>query len=184
VVELTPTSPLADLLPAEIGVTSLAEIRPAHVTAILPRKGADLAEALQAAHGLKLPAPCRSSGNDRLRLIWAGAGKYLLVGELPAARSLSRQTALVDQTGAYAVMRLQGPLATDILARLTPIDLRPTMFRRGHVALTELAHIPALILKRSNGADIMVPRSLAVSACSRQLGAMRRVNAQNGLSAG
>ncbi|MDQ7081111.1 MAG: sarcosine oxidase subunit gamma [Paracoccaceae bacterium] len=183
-VELIPTSPLANLLPAEIGDSNLAEIRPAHVTLILPRKGADLARAMQAAHGLKLPAPCRSGGNDRLRLIWAGLGKYLLVGVAPAAPALSRRAALVDQGGAYAIMRLQGGLATDILARLTPIDLRPTTFRRGHVALSELAHIPALILKRTNGADIMVPRSLAVSACSKLLGAMQRVNAQNGLSAG
>jgi len=183
VVELIPTSPLADLLPAEIGDTNLAEIRPAHVTLILPRKAADLARAMQAAHGLKLPAPCRSSGNDRLRLIWAGLGKYLLVGEAPAAPALSRQAALVDQGGAYAIMRLQGGLATDILARLTPIDLRPAVFKRGHVALSELSHIPALILKRTNGADIMVPRSLAMSACTRLLDSMRRVAAQSKLSA-
>jgi len=42
-------------------------------------------------------------------------------------------------------VRLVGPRARDALAKLCPIDLHPRAFRPGDVALTNLAHMSALL---------------------------------------
>ena len=62
-------------------------------------------------------------------------------------------------------MRIQGPGAEDVLARLVPLDLRFAAFPEGAVARSGLNHMPMLLLREAGEAfQIMVFRSMAGSA--------------------
>lgn len=180
-VELVAQSPLEKVLPIDVGGTSLTEATPANITSIMPHKGKDkaLGAALKKAHDLALPAVGRTSGKADLRMIWTGGGQYMLVGDKPAARALARVASLTDQTDGWAVMSLGGPSAADVLARLCPLDLRASVFKRGHTARTEVAHMMAVVTRMTNGFEIMVMRSFAQTMVHHTKRAMESVAAQD-----
>ncbi len=162
-VELQAKSPCAGLLPITIGEVSLSEVDTGVMTSLAPYKNTDTAfgAALKVTHGMAAPAPNRATGKEGARAIWFGQRMVLLMGP-KADAGLAKHAALVDQSDAWAVVRLEGPGARDVLARLTPIDLREAVFKRGHTARTELQHMMASITRI--GADsyqIMVFRAFA-----------------------
>jgi len=163
VVKLQAISPCAGLLPIAIGDVTLSEVEPGVMTSLAPCKGADTAfgEALKAAHGMAVPAPNRATGKEGARAVWFGQRMVLLMG--PAANAgLAKHAALVDQSDAWAVVRLEGAGARDVLARLTPIDLRATVFKRGHTARTELQHMMSSVTRIGpDSYQIMVFRAFA-----------------------
>jgi len=163
VVDLIAKSPCEDLLPVKIGGVELSEVMPSAVTSVAAFKGQAkaLSESLDAAHGMKMPAPNRSSGNAKLRAIWTGPNQAFLVGNAVDA-SIAQVASLTDQTDAWAIVKLEGEAADLVLSRLTPIDLRPSNFKRGHTAKTDLLHMMASITKTgANTFEIMVFRSMA-----------------------
>jgi len=180
VVKLLAQSPVDDLLPAEAGAARLVACQPAHVTAIAPWKGreAALSEALEAAHGARLPASGRSSGKAAARVIWTGYRQYMLLGDAPADAALAAHAALTDVSDGWVAMRLEGADAEAVLARLTPLDLDPGVFKRGHVARTELAHMMAVLHRTPAGIEIMVMRSFARWAAGQIRTAMQSIAAQ------
>ncbi|NIZ15397.1 sarcosine oxidase subunit gamma [Phaeobacter sp. HF9A] len=161
--ELTETSPCAGLLPLRIGGWALEEVPPGALTLIAPYKGQEqaLSAALEAVHGMGFPAPNRSHAAREASLIWFGRAQALLIGP-PAAEDLAPLAALTDVSDGWAMVRLEGAGAEDVLARLVPLDLRPQVFEIGHSARTELKHMMASITKvEENAFQIMVFRSLA-----------------------
>lgn len=179
-VELVAKSPLKELLPLAVGEANLTEETPANITSIMPHKGKEkaLGEALKKAHGVALPAVGRTSGKADLRMIWTGGGQYMLVGDKPAARALARTASLTDQTDGWVTMSLAGPSSAQVLARLCPLDLRETLFKRGHTARTEVAHMMAVVTRNVNGFEIMVMRSFAHTMVHHLKQAMQSVAAQ------
>jgi sarcosine oxidase subunit gamma len=84
-----------------------------------------------------------------------------LVG-IDADTGLVGHGALTDQSDGWTVVQLQGAGAADVLARLTPVDLRHAVFKRGHTARTDLMHMAASITRTNDDAFmIMVFRSMA-----------------------
>lgn len=182
--ELRARTPCEGLLPVEIGALALTEVDPGRMTSISPRRGAEeaLSQALKAAHGVTLPASGRSTGRGGARALWFGRGQVLLMGPEPDA-ALSRHAALTDQSDGWAVVRLEGHLAEDALARLVPLDLRQAVFKRNHMARTQLMHMACSITRISDSAfQIMVFRSMAGSAVHDLTGAMRAVAARAALA--
>ncbi|WIY23824.1 sarcosine oxidase subunit gamma [Parasedimentitalea psychrophila] len=162
-VELIALTPCDGLLPLTIGSVSLTEDLPDAMTSIAPYAGQDAAlnAALEAAHGMGFPAVNRSTGKAGTRVIWFGQGMALLQGPVAAA-GLAEFAALTDQGDAWAVVRLEGSGAEDVLARFVPVDLRRQNFELGHTVRTELAHMMASITRI--GPDmfqVMVFRSMA-----------------------
>jgi sarcosine oxidase subunit gamma len=163
VVELTASSPCDGLLPVTIGDLTMTEEPLAVITSISPHKSRekDLSAALKVAHGLAFPAPGRSTGKAAARVIWFSQGQALLIGPRPDT-GLGEFAAVTDQSDAWAVVRLEGARAADVLARLMPLDLRANVFKRGHTARTELAHMMASLTKVGDKSfQIMVFRSMA-----------------------
>lgn len=161
--ELIARTPCAGLLPLKIGGVDLTEEDPGAMTSLEPFRGqeAALSDALKAAHGMAWPAPNRATGKAGARAVWFGRGQALLIGPEPDT-ALARHAALTDQSDAWAVMRLEGAQAEDVLARLVPVDLRAASFKRGHTARTELAHMMASVTRIGESAfQIMVFRSMA-----------------------
>jgi len=163
VTDLTAKAPCAGLLPLTIGEVRATEMDIGAMTLLAPYKGRekDLSGALKGAHGLGYPSPGRSTGKAGGRVIWFSQGQAMLIGPAPDA-SLGDFAALSDQSDAWAVVRLEGKGARDVLARLVPLDLRPACFKRGHSARTDLAHMMASLTRvGENAFQIMVFRSMA-----------------------
>ena len=164
-------SPAADLLPIAHGGVTLSEIVPEAITSLAPLEGADLA----------LPAPNRALARDGGLLLWSGQGQALLVGPAPDPIPA---VAMTDQSDAWAVLRLEGPGARDVLSRLTPLDLRDRGLAEGQVARSLLGHMAALF-HRSAAAryDLFVFRSMVGTAVHELEPAMRGVAARGDQSA-
>lgn len=189
-VELAPKTPLTGLVPVTVGRMTLNEVDLGRLTSVAPYRGRDegLSEALKAAHGIAAPEPgrvtgrvaARVSGRDEACAIWFGQRMFLLVGADPDP-ALAGHSALTDQSDGWACARIQGRGATQVLARLTPIDLRPAAFRRGNTARTDLQHMAASITRL--GEDdylILVFRALAGTLVQDVRQAMQGVAARGG----
>lgn len=153
-------SPCAGLLPLRIGGLEVSELAVGPITSVTPFEGASMT-ALGRLLGLPFPAPGQSAGDDGLRIVWAGQGEALVMGALPDP-ALGAYAALVDQSDAWAVVRLQGARADEALARLVPVDMRLRAFAVGATARTQLGHMHASITRLDGDAFmIAVFRSMA-----------------------
>jgi len=190
VVELAAKTPLAGLVPVTVGRVTLFEADLGRLTSVAPYRGRDaaLADALKAAHGIAAPAPGRVTGRLAARAggrsdtcaIWFGHRLFLLAGAAPALE-LATHAALTDQTDGWACARLEGRGATQVLARLAPIDLRPAAFRPGLTARTDLRHMAASLTRL--GEDdflILVFRAFARTLVHDLRQAMQGVAARGG----
>lgn len=163
--ELQALTPCAGLLPITVGVVTAEEVEAGPLTALAAFKGqADaLKDALDAAHGVGWPAPGHSTVQGTARIMWFGHAHALLMGVTPDP-GLAAHAALTDQSDAWAVVRLSGDGARDVLARLTPLDLRDAVFPTGACARSDLAHMQAAVLRTGDQVwQVMVFRSMAAT---------------------
>ena len=154
-------TPCAGLLPVCVNGTTLSELTPAAVTSVMPGRDADLSM-FKNATGCTFPTPNRTTGKEAARAIWTGPSQCLFVGpeigDLPGF-------ATTDQSDGWAVMRLEGADIEQIMARLTAIDMRRTVIKRGHTARTQLGHMQLSITRTGeNRFDLLVFRSMAQTA--------------------
>lgn len=179
-VDLVALSACEGLLPLSIGKVTLSEVVPEAMTSVAPFKGQDKATsaALKSAHGMALPAPNRATGKVGARAIWLSRGQVMLVGPVPDAR-LAKHAALTDQTDAWAVVRLEGAGIEDVLARLVPVDVRISTFKRGHTMRSDLMHMMVSVTRVGERAyQIMVFRSMAETLVHDLKSAMEGVAAR------
>lgn len=161
-IKLTAKSPAHGLVPVTIGAATLDEITPANIAFVTPYQGQGdaLSQAMKTAHGMAAPAAHRATGRDGARAIWFGA-QIALVGPVPDA-TLAQYAAVVDQSDGWCILRLSGPTLDPILARLCPVDMRTTAFKRGHVVRSQLQHMNVVYHRVSEDAvDIYGFRSMA-----------------------
>ena len=156
-VELVAKSPCAGMASIEFGAARLSEVEMTCLTSLSPRRGQEsaFAQVLKAAHGMAFPAPNRATGKEGARVVWFGKGQVMLIGPEPDAGLLAH-AAMTDQSDAWAMVRLEGEAAEDVLARLVPIDLRQSVFRRGHAARTMLGHMNVSITRVSDAAFLIL----------------------------
>lgn len=176
--ELIAESACDGILPVCIGGARLDAVAYGAITSVTPFRGQMevVSEALQAQVGAAFPDPNRSTGKAGARIVWTGAGQAFVLG---VALSDIRGAALCDQSDAWAAMVLEGSAARDVLAHLTPLDLRERVFAQGHAARTLLGHMNAVIL-RSGGDryELLVFRSMAATAVHEIRSAMEAVAAR------
>lgn len=162
-VDLIAKTPLNDFAPMTIGDATLSEVDLGVLTSLAPYKGQlkSAAAALKEAHGMAWPAPGRATGKAGARAIWFGRDMVLLAGPAPDA-SLTQFAALTDQSDAWTCLQLSGDSAEDIFARLVPVDLRGTSFKRGHTARSLVQHMNGSITRIGPQTFlVMVFRSMA-----------------------
>jgi sarcosine oxidase subunit gamma len=180
VVELMEKSAFGGLLPVEAGECRIiaAPSEAMHLVSPYKGQGKPLSAALKSAHGMAFPAAGRATGKEGARLVWFGLDQAMLIGPAPDAR-LSEFAAVVEQSDGWAVLRLEGGQAEDVLARLVPVDMRAGHFKRGQTVRTHLQHLHVSITRV--GAEvfqIMVMRSMAKTLVDDLQGAMRLVAAR------
>lgn len=184
--DLAEKSACAGLVPVVAGGLRLSETDLGPLTSVAPFKGqaAAVADILRQAHGLGWPAPGQVIGQGAPRVQWFGLDLALLIGVAPVA-GLADHAALSDQSDAWAVLRLDGPGASDVLARLTPLDLRAQVFGVGATARSDLGHMAAAITRIAPQAyEIMAFRSMAGTLVHELSTAMTRVAARRNSPAG
>ena len=178
--ELVAKSPCAGLLPLEIGAAKVSEEDLGVLTSVMPYKGQEkpLSAALQAAHGMAFPAPNRATGKAGARAVWFGRDQALLMGPAPET-ALAEHAALADQSDAWAAVRLEGDAAEAVLARLVPVDLRTSVFKRGHTLRSQVAHMAGSVTRVGEKAFlILVFRSMAATLVHDLKTAMEAVAAR------
>ncbi|WP_127104033.1 sarcosine oxidase subunit gamma [Pararhodobacter zhoushanensis] len=131
-------------LPVTLGRATVAALDPGRVTSIAPYPGRDLSTALAP---LRFPAPGEVVSNGSIRLVWAGREMAFLLGA--PAPDLTGLAAVTDQSDGWVWVSLEGDDAAAVLARLSPLDLRPASFAPGTAARSTLNHLPALIIRTS-----------------------------------
>nr|WP_252731473.1 sarcosine oxidase subunit gamma family protein [Lentibacter algarum] len=147
------------LLPIEIGGVKLSEVAPAEMTLIAPYRGKEAA--LAKAFGGRWPAAGETASVEGGVLVWFGRAQAMLIGTA-APTTLAKFAAVTEQSDAWARVLLEGAGARDVLARLTPLDIRDTAFAVGQTARTELFHMQVSITRVSKDAwQIIGFRSMA-----------------------
>lgn len=175
---LIETTACEGLLPVSAGGVTLSEAAPAPITSVAPFRGKERAVATALKKlGLGWPAPGRSLRSGGAACLWTGRDQAFLIGSAP--EGLEGIAALTDQSDGWARMRLDGPGAEAVLARLVPLDLRAAAFPEGAVARSGLNHVMAVLTREGPEAfGIMVFRSMAGSAVHEIAVAMKAVAAR------
>lgn len=175
--KLDKKTPCDGLLPIEVNGCVLEELTPNGLVSVsVPEGNQKTAEAaLGEKFGFGFPRPGQRLSKGGVDLVWFGPRQAMLVG---ARAKRIKGTALVEQSDAWAVMRLSGEQAEAALARLVPIDLRASVFKTGHTARSVLFHAPLSISRTGKMSfDIMVFRSMAQTAVHEIETAMMRAGA-------
>ncbi len=174
-------------LPLAMGDCTLSAQAPGTAWLIAPYPGRRAAcSAALAPLGLSFPAPGQGLAGQGLaaggrRIVWAGRDQAFLFGAAPP-EGLAEHAALTDQSDGWAGLRLQGPDAEAVLARLVPLDLRIGAFPEDHVARSLLGHMPLLIQRTGPETfALMTYRSMAGSAVQEIAHALKAVAARRRL---
>ncbi len=155
------------------GVT-LGLHHPLSIVTVMARRGRmeALAAAMRSSFGSALPGPGQSATEKDIALRWAGPDQWLAVAEggrdgdlhqrLTAA--LADTASLVDQSHGRLAIVIAGPRARAVLAKGTAVDLHPSRFRPGQVAMTPMAHVGVHLTQTAPDAfELLVFRSFAES---------------------
>lgn len=178
VADLNETSACAGLLPLSIGRFTVEERLPGVLTSLSAFDPVAMGKALEKAHGVAWPVPKRSTGKAKARCLWFGLREVLLLGPTPDV-ALAKHGAVVDVTDGWAVVEVSGTGVEDVLARLVPVDVRSTTFKRGHTVRTKLGHMNASITRVGADAfEILVFRSMATTLVHDLKRAMESVMAR------
>ncbi len=128
---------------------SLTEIRGFGLVQIMARRGrsADMANAAHALFGIAAPHAPKIVQAENATLIWSGPDQFLMLSPRDGNPSMemlrqafSGLAALSDQSHARVLIRVAGPLARAMLAKLSSIDLHPAAFPAGSAAATSVDH--------------------------------------------
>lgn len=172
-VKLIATHATRRALPLEIGEAVLEDAQPDAITWIAPFDG-------------KLNAVKRTLGGfpeagevadvKSGRALSVGPGQALILGTVTACNG----AAIVDQSDAWTVVALDGAGARDVLARVTPLDLRDGALPNGKTARTLIGHMTASITRVGPFRyELMVFRSMTETLLEELERAMRGVAARS-----
>ena len=153
---------LGERLPFTRAGLTVTAVETGPVSHIAPLKGqaTQVDEALGAL-GLGWPAPGEVRSSEAARVLWMGREAALLIGAEPPI-GLEAVAAVSDQTGANAVVRVEGPGVEDMLARLVPVDLRPAALPEDRTVRTLVGHMAASVTRTGDQEiEIIVMRSMA-----------------------
>ncbi len=122
---------------------------------VFARRGraAELTAILLASHGLTLPPPGQAATAGDMSALWVQPECWLLTtprgaeGTLGTAikEACGNAGSVIDQTHGRVVLRLSGPGAPRVLAKLCRVDLHPRVFTPGTVAVTPVAEVSCIL---------------------------------------
>ncbi len=141
-------------------------IRSIWLIAAWPDRLAEVGAAAAEAAGVsEAPGPGAAATGKAGTLMRIEPLKWMLVSETETPRLAMDEAdgTVLDLGHARTVIHVAGPRASDLMARMVPLDLRPAKFPEGSVASTMLHHLGVTILARAGGYDIFVLRSFGLA---------------------
>lgn len=177
-VELVAKDPTMSRLPLTYGSTALRAVQPRRITSVAPFKGATQAvsDALMSDIGVRLPEPGKLSKGADAEIAWTALGQFFVLQPQGAPQLPSLAAAVTDQSDGWVSVQLDGQGAEDVMARLCPLDLRAVS--DGDAVRSLIGHMNAVILRRADGFELMVFRSMAQTLLHELDRVMRSVAAQ------
>ena len=158
-------SALASARPYESAVLKIAE-RPGFTLTQVAGLSPDFETKLSAVVGALPETVSHAQVNGERTLFRIGPAQFWIVGpemDDTAAR-LDGQCAVTPLTSSRVRIALDGAPAREVLSRLMPVDLHPSVFTPGSVALTGIHHTPVTVhCTGENAFDIYVMRTFAVT---------------------
>ncbi len=172
VARLIATLATGDRLPLEIGSVVLEDAQPQAITWVSPFEGKSAA--VKKALG-GFPGPGEVVEVKAGRALSVGPDQALILG----APVDCKGAAIVDQSDGWTVVALDGESARDVLARLTPLDLRDASLPEGHTARTLIGHMTSSVTRvGAYRYELMVFRSMTETLLHELERAMRQVAAR------
>lgn len=166
--DLIAKTPLWGKAAVALAGVELAEVELGQITSVAPFAGQEKALAA-ALKPLVFPAPNRVSAKGAARLVWTGRGQAFLIGAAPG--DWGGLAALTDQSDGWACLSVRGEGAVDVLARLIPLDLRA--MAEGSCARSSLGHMAMILIRVTDGFELLVFRSMARTAWHELEAAMK-----------
>ena len=130
-----------------------------------------LAGTLRAVAGLDMPCQRQVTAAGGNACAWMSPDEVLLMLPRPEVEGALAQLAAAlqnlhhlaaDVSDARALLRITGPLAREVLAKLTPADVSPAGLPVGELRRTRLAQVPAALRVISEGeVEVICFRSVA-----------------------
>jgi len=162
VVKLYATSAAEAALPLKIGGVSVAEVVTSlFLVAPFKGKSTQAAAVLNAQMGLEWPAVHELKHMGGGHVLWFDHAHIAFMGAEPSAE-LARYAAVTDVSDAWCIIDISGVSARNVLARVTPLDLRAKSFNISMTQRSMVMHMQASItcLGKSKF-RVMVFRSMA-----------------------
>jgi sarcosine oxidase subunit gamma len=160
---------------------TMTELTGFDLVQFMARRGQWDAAATAAAEHFGAPAPKKllAVRAGKATLIWSGPDQFLFLAARSAGSSAidaARQpfagiASLSEQSDGRALIRISGPRARDMLAKVCSLDLHPAAFPAGSAAATSIDHTPVTLWRGEDGADgaavfnLLVFSSFAESLC-------------------
>jgi methylglutamate dehydrogenase subunit D len=142
---------------------SMAELADFELLQVMARRGQWGAVALAAEQqfGAKVPVTPLAVTAGRSLLIWSGPDQFLVLSARTAGNSAIDGTkqafagvaSLSEQSDGRSLLRIAGPRARDMLAKVCSLDLHPAIFPVGTSAATSIDHTSVNLWRGEDGAD-------------------------------
>jgi len=134
-----------------------------------PDRYAQMAKNLATHCGLpEAPRPGKAACGAKIALLRVHSQRLWLIANSGNAHdhpTLSADTgAVLDLSHARSTIHVEDRVAVGLLSRFVAVDLRPDRFAVDDLALTPLHRVSVLLWRRTDGIDLLVPRSFARTA--------------------
>jgi heterotetrameric sarcosine oxidase gamma subunit len=158
-------SALASAKPYVSGVLRIAE-RPGFTLTQVAGLSPDFEARLAAVVGALPEKVQQAQASGAYTLFRIGPAQFWIVGPETdeVASRLQGQCAVTPLSSSRTRIALEGAPAREVLARLIPVDLHPSVFTPGTVALTGIHHTPVTVhCTGDNSFDIYAMRTFALN---------------------
>jgi heterotetrameric sarcosine oxidase gamma subunit len=150
------TTPLSRIYAAgRHGVTesaaglTMAELSNFELVQVMARRGqwSAVAQACKEAYGKAAPGRPQTIEAEGALLLWSGPDQFLVVSPRGSGSAMERarlafagMASLSEQSDGRSLLKIAGPRARDMLAKVCSLDLHPAVFPAGAAAATSIDH--------------------------------------------
>jgi heterotetrameric sarcosine oxidase gamma subunit len=126
---------------------TMAELTGFELVQVMARRGQWGAtdQACKEAYGKPAPARPQAIEAEGALLVWSGPDQFLVLSARGSAMerarlAFARMASLSEQSDGRSLLRIAGPRARDMLAKVCSLDLHPAVFPVGAAAATSIDH--------------------------------------------
>lgn len=142
---------------AGLGMAELGDFELVQVMARRGQWGA-VAQACTEGYGRTPPAKPQAVEAEGAVLIWSGPDQFLVLSGRTDGSALEKArlafagvASLSEQSDGRSLIRISGPRARDMLAKVCSLDLHPAVFPVGAAAATSIDHTPVNLWRGKDG---------------------------------